>query len=92
MLSIEQFAEKMAVGRTTVHDWIKSGCLLPGRHYIKLGGTARFPWGPELFQRLLEDSMEPEKHPNAQDTQVLAEVLQPATSTVKRKLQMNMDY
>ncbi|QEM68924.1 helix-turn-helix domain-containing protein [Geobacter sp. FeAm09] len=48
MLSIEQFAARMGVGRTTIYEWIKSGHLLPGRHYIKIGGTARpVPVGAE---------------------------------------------
>jgi excisionase family DNA binding protein len=56
MLSIEDFANRMGVGRTTIYDWLKSGSLRPGRHCIKIGGTIRFPWGTELLQKLLEDS------------------------------------
>lgn len=91
MLSIEQFAERMAVGRTTVYEWIKSGYLVAGRHYVRLGSTVRFAWGNDLLKKLLEDSAEEEtKH------QVLKEeppVCIQSTPVGRQKgLQINLNY
>jgi hypothetical protein len=55
-LKLEQFAQKLDVGRSTVHEWIRIGRLVPGIHFIKIGRVIRFLWGDELIQRLLEDS------------------------------------
>ena len=57
MLTIEQFAERVQVSRSTVFSWMKQGLLVEGRHYFKIGaGTLRFPWGPEYLERYLKDS------------------------------------
>lgn len=56
ILSIEQFAERMQISRTTVFDWIKKGILKTGRHYIKIGRVIRFEWGQDLLDKLREDS------------------------------------
>jgi hypothetical protein len=47
----------MKVSRSTVFEWIKTGQLEAGRHFIRVGRTIRFPWGPELLQALLADSV-----------------------------------
>jgi excisionase family DNA binding protein len=91
MLSIEQFAERMGVGRTTVHGWIKSGSLRSGRHYFRIGGTVRFIWGTELFQKLLEDSLETDitPFPEEDDVQVASTNTMPAARN--RATQINFD-
>ncbi|MBU5639097.1 helix-turn-helix domain-containing protein [Geomonas sp. Red69] len=49
VLTVEQFAEKMMVSRTTVFGWLKSGVLKEGIHYIRLGRILRFCWREGLF-------------------------------------------
>ncbi|WP_051293173.1 helix-turn-helix domain-containing protein [Citrifermentans bremense] len=49
VLTVEQFAEKMMVSRTTVFGWLKSGVLKEGVHYIRLGRILRFCWRESLF-------------------------------------------
>ncbi|MGA2227014.1 MAG: DNA-binding protein [Syntrophobacteraceae bacterium] len=56
IISLEEFAKRMGVARTTVFEWIKRGKLLPGRHFIKMGRVIRFEWGPDLLKKLYEDS------------------------------------
>jgi excisionase family DNA binding protein len=56
LLTVEEFAKRMKISRTTVFDWIKKGRLKAGRHYIQIGRVIRFEWGPELVQALYEDS------------------------------------
>ncbi len=49
MLTVEQFADRMQVSRTTVFGWLKSGVLKEGVHYIRLGRILRFCWREALF-------------------------------------------
>jgi predicted DNA-binding transcriptional regulator AlpA len=59
IISLEEFAKRMGVARTTVFEWVKRGKLLPGRHFIKIGRVIRFEWGPDLLKKLYEDSDAP---------------------------------
>lgn len=56
LLTIGEFCERARVARSTVFDWMKRGRLQPGRHYIRLGRTIRFPWGDALISALLQAS------------------------------------
>lgn len=49
LLTVEQFAERMQVSRTTVFGWIKAGAIKERVHYIRLGRILRFRWGVDLF-------------------------------------------
>ncbi|MCM0082971.1 helix-turn-helix domain-containing protein [Geomonas sp. Red32] len=55
IITLEQFAERMQVGETTVWKWIRSGRLQPGRHYIQIERVIRFHWCRRLLERLHED-------------------------------------
>ena len=44
VLTVEQFAQRMQVSRTTVFAWIKAGFLKEGVHYIRLGRILRLCW------------------------------------------------
>lgn len=92
ILSTEQFAARMGVSRTTVFAWIKSGHLLPGRHFILIGTTRRFVWGPELFQRLLEDSPANAPVPETANDATEAEMPPPPASSRAGGTQINLDY
>jgi len=65
LLTVEEFAERMKISRTTVFDWIRKGTLKSGRHYMKIGRVIRFEWGPELVKKLHEDcAKEPDNAPS----------------------------
>lgn len=49
LLTVEQFAEKLMVSRTTVFTWLKSGYLVEGKHYFRRGRIIRFTWDTRLF-------------------------------------------
>ena len=55
ILTVDEFATKMKVGETTVWKWIGNNTLLMGRHYFQNEKIIRFPWGPELINKLMED-------------------------------------
>lgn len=57
LLSTEEFAARLKVSRSTVFEWIKTGKLEAGKHFLRIGRTIRFPWGRELLEALLADSV-----------------------------------
>ncbi len=48
LLTVEQFAQRLQVSRTTVFGWLKNGDLREGVHYLRVGRILRFQW-PFLF-------------------------------------------
>lgn len=44
LLTVEQFAQRFQVSRTTVFGWLKNGNLQEGIHYFRLGRILRFRW------------------------------------------------
>ncbi|NIQ96775.1 MAG: hypothetical protein GWN87_23245 [Desulfuromonadales bacterium] len=61
---MEEFAARMKIVRTTVFDWMKTGKLVQGRHYLKVGRTIRIPW-PRVLDLLMAEGVagEPEQKP-----------------------------
>lgn len=51
ILTVEQFAGRLQVSRTTVFGWLKNGELQEGIHYFRLGRILRFRWLDGLFFR-----------------------------------------
>jgi hypothetical protein len=49
LLTVEQFAERLQVSRTTVFGWLKTGALAERVHYFRLGRVLRFRWHDDLF-------------------------------------------
>ncbi len=49
LLTVEEFAGKMKVSRSTVFGWLKSGLLQEGKHYFRIGRIIRFVWDAGLF-------------------------------------------
>jgi len=52
-LTVEQFAERMGVSRSTVFNWLAAGVLQVGVHVIKQRNVIRILWNSELLSRLL---------------------------------------
>jgi excisionase family DNA binding protein len=56
-LTVEQFAKRLQVSRTTVFGWLKKGDLREGVHYIRIGRILRFRWPfPLTDQQSLQTS------------------------------------
>ncbi len=54
LLTPEEFADKIKIGRSTLFEWLSKGILQPGVHYWKIGRVLRFVWSDELIQSLLQ--------------------------------------
>ncbi len=60
LLTVEEFALRFRVGRSTVFFWIANKKMLQGIHYFKVGKTIRIPWSVELLTSLSTDPVEVE--------------------------------
>lgn len=60
LLTVEEFAQRYRVGRSTVFFWIASKRMIQGIHYYKIGKTIRIPWSLELLASLSADRDETE--------------------------------
>jgi excisionase family DNA binding protein len=49
LLTVDQFAQRLQVSRTTVFEWLKNGELREGIHYFRIGRVLRFRWQEGLF-------------------------------------------
>lgn len=63
LLTIEEFAKRYRVGRSTVFYWIASKKMIQGIHYFKIGKTVRIPWSLELLASLSAKNEESEPAP-----------------------------
>lgn len=63
LLTVEEFAKRLRVGRSTVFLWIASKKMIQGIHYFKIVKTVRIPWSMELLASLSEGSEETEPAP-----------------------------
>jgi predicted DNA-binding transcriptional regulator AlpA len=53
-LTIEQFASRLQLSRSTAYAWIAQGRLVAGRHVLHIGGVIRVIWSDNLMNHLLE--------------------------------------
>ena len=49
MLTVDEYADRLKVSRTTVFSWLKSGELREGVDYIRRGRILRLRWQDGLF-------------------------------------------
>lgn len=52
LLTVDQFALRLTVSRTTAFEWLKNGILIQGKHYFKVGRILRFVWNEALLLSL----------------------------------------
>ena len=55
LVTVEEYAKRLHVGRTTIFKWKESGKLLPRQHFIQKGRTIRFIWELETIRSLHEN-------------------------------------
>lgn len=49
ILTPEEFAQRLKIGRSTLFEWIRNGVLVPGRHFVKIGRVLRFSWNDDVL-------------------------------------------
>lgn len=53
IMTIEEFAKRMQIGRSTAYNWVMEGRLLPGVHLLRIGRIVRILWSDDLITHLL---------------------------------------
>ena len=54
LLTMDEYARRLQVGRTTIFEWKGSGKLIPQQHFIQKGRVIRFIWELETIRSLHE--------------------------------------
>jgi hypothetical protein len=54
LFNILDYADKWQVSRSTIFNWMRTGVLVRGRHYIKRGRVLRFFWRLDLIREIDE--------------------------------------
>lgn len=71
LLTVEEFAKRLRVGRSTVFDWIAKKKMVQGVHYFRINKTIRIPWTLELLASLSTETDEPEKDRTYKSKQII---------------------
>jgi len=57
ILTAEEFAARLKIGRSTLFDWLNKEILVSGKHYLKVGRILRFVWSDDVVTTLLNVSV-----------------------------------
>lgn len=57
IISIEEFANRLGISRSTAYTWLAEGRLVTGRHVLRIGRVVRILWSDELMAHLLSLSV-----------------------------------
>jgi|AMQJ01.1.fsa_nt_gi hypothetical protein len=87
ILLIDEYADRLKVGRSTIWNWKNDGTLIPGHHYLQKGKVLRFIWARDLILELHDDNG---TVPDS-DEQILPEVT-PTPKPRSKKVGINLDY
>ncbi len=65
LITIEDFARRIGIGRATAYSWLADGKLIVGRHVVRIGRVVRILWNDDLLAHLLAISVDEaeESHP-----------------------------
>ena len=58
-LTVDEFAKRLKIGRSTLFDWMSKDILVSGKHYLRVGRVLRFLWSDDVVIALLERSAVP---------------------------------
>ena len=56
-LTVDQFAQILAISPQTVDEWIASGYLMPGQHYFQHNRVLRVLWGSDLLDYMRKQTI-----------------------------------
>ena len=87
LLTIEEYASRLQVGRTTIFKWKESGKLLPQQHFIQKGRIIRYVWDIETI-RSLHENENPDSDSKNLDPDFVTEKKKDST----RKSAINLNY
>ena len=87
LLTIEEYAKRLQVGKTTIFKWKESGKLLPQHHFIQKGRIIRYIWDLGTIRSLHENDT-PDFHSMNLKSDYVTEKKKDST----RKSSINLNY
>lgn len=70
ILTVEQFALRLTMSRTTLFEWLKTGILVQGKHYFKVGRILRFVWDETMLLTIhRHEQQRPKRNETKKDRQ-----------------------
>jgi len=87
LLTIEEYARRFGVCRTTIFEWKKRGKLKSGRHFIKIGRVLRFFWSIDVIRDLHNVNNKKIETPDA-DIKAAKKVMM----DIKKRSTINFEY
>lgn len=90
VLTIEEYAKRLQVGRSTILNWKSRKTLIPGRHYFQVGKVLRFIWDLDLILEIHT----PKTETGISKIDCNDKSLGPLTTkrTTHKKATINLDY
>jgi excisionase family DNA binding protein len=70
ILTPEEFAQRLKIGRSTLFDWIRSGVLASDIHYVKVGRVLRFVWRDDVLFTLKKPTKAKTNVPRSQQSKI----------------------
>jgi hypothetical protein len=52
VLTPEQYADRLQIGRSTLFSWLAQGVLIEGEHYFRVGRILRFIWNCDVLIKI----------------------------------------
>ena len=87
LLTIEEYARRLQVGRTTIFKWKESGKLLPQQHFIQKGRIVRYVWELETIRSLHENDT-----PDSDSKKLESDYVTEKKKDSTRKSSINFNY
>ena len=70
ILTPEEFAQRLKIGRSTLFDWIRSGILVSDVHFVKVGRIPRFGWSDDVLFTLKKPTKSKTNVPRSQQSKI----------------------
>lgn len=86
LLLIDEYAERLKVGKSTIYQWKALGILKPGKHFFQVGKTIRYLWSLDPIMELNSGSLPEIEEETPQIIKPIEKVPCP------RKAGINLDY
>jgi len=87
LLTLDEFANRFGVCRTTIFEWKKKGILKSGRHFISIGKILRFFWDIDALRELHSDNQE-----NSEDSSDRSKMTIKSCENLNTNSPINFEY
>jgi len=87
LLTLDEYANRFGVCRTTIFEWKKKGILKSGRHFISIGKVLRFFWDIDALREIHSDNQQ-----NSEGSDVQSKMEIKSYENLNTKSPINFEY